>query len=805
MREGDERAALRPEAMEKLRLGCTAAEAYSTPTGRRWPPTGRHKSGGPIMTNCLRLTSGYAIASSNGLTPNDSATVYIEQVRDARWFGIQARGIARIGWAAAAILAAVVSAQQIDTAIYRDQRRQFTFLDQFADPAERKALRGLYREADPAEQRRSAIVFLEAYPRSWALAQVYEIASKASIRLDDFDSALEYGRASLRLLPENALLLVSLANVQIHQDLTEESGISARTALELLDRFDRPSRFSKGEWTKLEPELRSSCYYVLGRAAASTGLASEASDRAQQLLQAQELLERSRRLNASDPSAAYLLGITQLSLGRKRQAAANFQDAYRIGGPLRQKAEAQLERLGPIEDAGGDDEFTPALSSASADRGEQESLRSPRDILATARYAGSEACRDCHQRTYDSWQQTGMARMFRPYSSENVLGDFNDKEFQGARGSPTVRMKTETGQHYFEFHDQDGTRRRYDVDYTIGSKWQQAYATELADGRIQVLPIQYNRLHQKWLNFWKVIDSPGSERADLREFHRLSSLTNYQVNCAMCHTSQLSTDVARRRPTDFVHREAGVNCEMCHGPAAGHVAAMGKSTAARWEADEPPVRFGDIAAEQYMNICGRCHMQSNVVDLGGRGEVNFTGDARQFFPTYKGRRYAEFSEKAFHRDGRFRETTFIGESFVRSACYRQGGANCGHCHDPHPADAATNPKSLKFRERPDEMCLQCHASYAQDVSAHTRHAPESRGSRCASCHMPKIMHSMLFKASTHRIDDIPDAEMTLRFGQEKSPNACLLCHADKDAAWIIEHRVVVARPHVLPARGLGER
>jgi len=35
-----------------------------------------------------------------------------------------------------------------------------------------------------------------------------------------------------------------------------------------------------------------------------------------------------------------------------------------------------------------------------------------------------------------------------------------------------------------------------------------------------------------------------------------------------------------------------------------------------------------------------------------------------------------------------------------------------------------------------------------------------------------------------QIDDIPRAEMTLRFGAEESPNACLLCHSEKDARWV---------------------
>ena len=50
--------------------------------------------------------------------------------------------------------------------------------------------------------------------------------------------------------------------------------------------------------------------------------------------------------------------------------------------------------------------------------------------------------------------------------------------------------------------------------------------------------------------------------------------------------------------------------------------------------------------------------------------------------------------------------------------------------------------------------------------------------------MPRIMDALLFEARTHQIDDIPNAEMTLRFGQQESPNACLLCHRDKDAHWV---------------------
>jgi hypothetical protein len=82
------------------------------------------------------------------------------------------------------------------------------------------------------------------------------------------------------------------------------------------------------------------------------------------------------------------------------------------------------------------------------------------------------------------------------------------------------------------------------------------------------------------------------------------------------------------------------------------------------------------------------------------------------------------------------------------------------------------------------MCLQCHPEYAAKLEAHTHHAAKSEGSRCTACHMPKIMNSVMFKTMTHQLDDIPNADMTARYGQENSPNACLICHKDKDIAWL---------------------
>jgi len=82
------------------------------------------------------------------------------------------------------------------------------------------------------------------------------------------------------------------------------------------------------------------------------------------------------------------------------------------------------------------------------------------------------------------------------------------------------------------------------------------------------------------------------------------------------------------------------------------------------------------------------------------------------------------------------------------------------------------------------MCTQCHLAAGARGSAHTHHRKESAGSRCAACHMPAIMSSLRFQAASHQIDDIPRADLTARFGQADSPNACLICHTGQDAQWV---------------------
>jgi hypothetical protein len=134
----------------------------------------------------------------------------------AKWHNasIQMKGPALGVLVLASTLAARSSGQELDTARLRENpaMERSTLIDQVADAQERRAFLKLYGARDPQKRYTLAETFLATYPQSWLLPQVYEIAAKVCIDLEDYAAALRHGAQSLRLLPENPLLLVPLAS-----------------------------------------------------------------------------------------------------------------------------------------------------------------------------------------------------------------------------------------------------------------------------------------------------------------------------------------------------------------------------------------------------------------------------------------------------------------------------------------------------------------------------------------------------------------------------------------------------------------
>ena len=216
-------------------------------------------------------------------------------------------------------------------------------------------------------------------------------------------------------------------------------------------------------------------------------------------------------------------------------------------------------------------------------------------------------------------------------------------------------------------------------------------------------------------------------------------------NCQSCHGSQVRVALdttARAYRTDI--ESLGINCESCHGPGATHLAR-----AARPRRRRPRRR-------RYARA-GHAHKGPVVRDVlpvprpEGPAPPGLRRQACRW-PEYYSIRLPQLGDEALLPDGRVR-TFAYQEGHLYSDCYRNGGMTCTSCHDPHSQeyrDVTGSPLPGRFD---DHQCTSCHASKADSVSRHTRHASDSPGSRCTACHMPYLQQPELGTAIPYARSD----------------------------------------------------
>ncbi|MGH9626186.1 MAG: tetratricopeptide repeat protein, partial [Bryobacteraceae bacterium] len=414
----------------------------------------------------------------------------------------------------------ILHAQESDTAAFRPRRRSFTILSQIEDPHERRTFLKAYAASAPSQRYALAMAFIDAYPQSWLLAEAYDVAARASINVGAYKRALKEGRFSLRLRPENATLLVLMANLEARLGLFDQAESSAGRGLDDLDRFARPGNIGRQKWKSLKPRLKASAYFALGRAYAAKALATHLPDR-KLLNQAAGALNQATAWNPKNFEALYLRALVELRLGETRRAVGDLAWVAHSKNPLSTKAITRLRHI-----------YSPAAFKELMNHPPKPYLtaklgKAVRDSQMSraikAGYAGSAACRPCHTMEYNTWRETGMSRMLRAYQAQNIMGDFSvGTVYQNPAGKVMIRMGRDP-KPYFEVADSHGRWEKFHVAYTIGSKWQQGYVTRAHNGSLHVLPVEYNALRKSWVDYWKVLDPPGSERANIALFDNLST------------------------------------------------------------------------------------------------------------------------------------------------------------------------------------------------------------------------------------------------------------------------------------------
>ncbi len=375
--------------------------------------------------------------------------------------------------------------------------------------------------------------------------------------------------------------------------------------------------------------------------------------------------------------------------------------------------------------------------------------------------AGSASCRQCHEKFYGLWSTSfhglsmqpwaaTVAAALTPPASPVVIGDRRYRvEIAPERGT-VVEMAA-------------GGERRYAIAQALGGKNVFYFLTPLEKGFLQTLPVAFDVRRKEWFDVAQssVRHAPGFSAQPLdwrdREY-------TFNSSCHSCHVSQLATNYdAASDSYRTTWAEPGINCETCHGPAAVHVrsfssAAKGAARPATLEL----IRTKTMTHEQRNDLCAPCHARMTPLTSA------FTPGDR-YFDHFD----LETLESAdFHPDGRSLGETYTFTSWRLSRCAQAGGIDCVTCH--------TSSGRYRFRkaEDADKACLPCHTDKVEDAAAHTHHRAGTEGSRCISCHMPTTEFARM-RQTDHSMRP-PSPGATTAFG---SPNACNLCHGDRDAQW----------------------
>uniref|UniRef100_Q01Z72 Tetratricopeptide TPR_2 repeat protein n=1 Tax=Solibacter usitatus (strain Ellin6076) TaxID=234267 RepID=Q01Z72_SOLUE len=378
--------------------------------------------------------------------------------------------------------------------------------------------------------------------------------------------------------------------------------------------------------------------------------------------------------------------------------------------------------------------------------------------------AGSGSCQGCHPKFYELWSTSHHGLAMQPVSADFVRRNLNLTQAPVRVGQATYAPEVDAKSAWLVERSPQGTRR-YPLEQAMGGKNVYYFLTTLERGHMQVLPLSYDVNQRQWIdaagNMVMHESGPSTAPADWRD----RTLT-FNTSCYGCHVSQLATNYDAASDSYRTQwREAGINCETCHGPSAEHVRLMRQ--AQREKRDRPPddlkiVSVKNLTKVQRNDLCASCHAKLMAYTPGFK-----PGD--RFFDYYN---VAAFESDDFFPDGRDYRENYTFTSWSMSPCARTSDLDCLHCH--------TSSGRYRFKEDKlaNNACMPCHEERVKNVAAHTHHKPDSAGSRCTSCHMPSTGYARMVR-SDHSMRP-PTPATTLAY---KSPNACNACHADRDAGW----------------------
>jgi predicted CXXCH cytochrome family protein len=335
-----------------------------------------------------------------------------------------------------------------------------------------------------------------------------------------------------------------------------------------------------------------------------------------------------------------------------------------------------------------------------------------------------KACAGCHQKIYDSYHATPMARASGVATDGLLPG-----EFTHAASGVHYRLFLRDGRAWLSYDRPNAPPDRtlkgeQELSYFVGSGQRGRTYLFGKDGFWFESPVNWYGKQRVW--------DMNPKSIDARE---MPFTLKVDPGCLHCHATGVQPSLdANNHFGAQPFLQGGVSCQSCHGDAAAHLASGGKA---------PILNPAKLSPSRRDSVCLQCHLE---------GETAVNAPGRSLSAFLPGEDLSDYVTH-FVRSGELGpegRATSQWEALLQSECKRKSGERltCTTCHDPHSEPSAEQRVSY-FRNR----CLTCHGAPAF-VSKHHPDQPD-----CSGCHMPReksqdVAHEQV---TDHRIQRRPAA------------------------------------------------
>ena len=390
----------------------------------------------------------------------------------------------------------------------------------------------------------------------------------------------------------------------------------------------------------------------------------------------------------------------------------------------------------------------------------------------TATYVGDSVCISCHEKETHDWQGSDHDLAMQIANEKTVKADFNNTTFN-YNGIISTFYKKE-GKFMVQTDGPDGKLHDYEIAYTFGTYPLQQYMIKFPQGKVQVLDPTWDSRSkeeggQRWFHIHKDDNVTASD-----PLHWTGPNMNWNYMCADCHSTNLKKNYdAKTKSYHTTWDVINVSCEACHGPASKHLAwsktkdlnVSGKGFDFHFKTSKKPWRqrestLKSFIQKQELNVCAKCHSRRTQLDDAFVAGDNYH---THYLPV-------NMEDGLYFPDGKIEDEVYVYNSFLQSKMYAEG-VTCSDCHNPH---------SLERKAVGDKVCFSCHNSETYTASSHHKHKEGSAGSSCIACHMPARTYMGVDSRNDHSFR-IPRPDISVEM--KEVPNACNLCHTDKEAQW----------------------